>query len=286
LTREEVIVLLEQNIVRYNDVACLVDTDKTKPSAGWKFLWQFDEFDRRLNAGSEASPLKKTTPAVERRQAPAPLPVEEIPVELLNISPEELMMKSAPRAAFESETPTSTPTKNSNFDFSFLNKKSIGISLGVLTIVFATFSWRKIPESGPERSNAGVSDLSPSAPLDTQNGPLAGLPRSMKPRRPAPGLPNRPIVSAPVERVESANTREPVYSTAPERGEIAREKFSDEDEINPEEEVTEQDILEARAFKARKLKAPKPKVKRALAEEDEEFAETSPEPEPADFPTE
>lgn len=297
LTKEEIRVLLQQKIIRHNDVGCLVDPEKKE--TGWKFLWQFEEFDRRLlvdelgktiKPGIEAEKLMKasTAPPSERRKEnpnPPKLNQEEIPFELRTISPEDLLLKSKPRAAFETETDFGTTESSAKHEFNMKVPMAVA-AMTFVAVVVTLVTYFKKPTNGsvnPRNDDAVVDNSMP-----TGDGPLAGGTRSNAsiPRRQAPiTVPQRNSPNSVVMPEPAPAARESRYSEERDRGEIApRESVQiDDDEVVQGEEITEEDIIEARAFKAKKARDKRKIKPRALANEDDDGGETSPDPE---FPAE
>src|SRR3954466_12194640 len=93
LTAEEIQALLDKGIVRRNDIAYqLPDSPDSKATTEWKLLWQFADFDRR----SEPKNVANAAPMERRVQEPTEItrsPLAELPEDLLNISPEDLLPK-------------------------------------------------------------------------------------------------------------------------------------------------------------------------------------------------
>lgn len=93
LSEGEIRALLSQGIIRTNDVAYQVSDEPTAQKAEWKFLWQFDEFDRRRGVQQPKFPV------LERRTPRADAEIEKekeaiLPQELSSIQPEDLVYHS------------------------------------------------------------------------------------------------------------------------------------------------------------------------------------------------
>lgn len=103
---DEIRALLEQQIIRRNDIAYQLpnDTDSKSPTE-WKLLWQFPEFNRRRDT-PEAMAKPLVASAVEvipsERRSETPPTLVDIPAELLNIAPEDLIPKSTTISALSS----------------------------------------------------------------------------------------------------------------------------------------------------------------------------------------
>lgn len=298
LTKEEIRVLLQQKIIRHNDVACLVDTEKKE--TGWKFLWQFEEFDRRLlvdelgktiKPGIEATKLMKgasTPPPPERRKEnpnPPKLNPEVIPFELRTITPEDLILKSKPRTAFEIETEITPSESSAKHEFNMKVPLVVG-AMTFVAVIVTLVTYFKSPQTGTTtpRNDDAVVDSS----MPTGDGPLNGSGRSNAsiPRRQAPIIAPRQNQQNTVVIPEPAPApRESRYREERDRGEIPRSESVqvDEEELAQGEEITEEDIIEARAFKAKKAREKRKIKPRALANEEDDVGESSADPE---FPAE
>jgi hypothetical protein len=96
LSEEEIRALLKQGIVRRNDIAYRIPPEgDNKAQTEWKLLWQFPEFDRRADqpaavAAESTAERRILEPAVEATRKA----LTEIPPDLLNIAPEDLLPKS------------------------------------------------------------------------------------------------------------------------------------------------------------------------------------------------
>lgn len=295
LTKEEIRVLLNQKIIRHNDVACLIDPDKKE--TGWKFLWQFEEFDRRILVDEMGKTIKPTAGAVDaikkasvqasgtnpppperRKENPNPpkLDPESIPLHLRTISPEDLILKSKPKNTFENETFQDPEVVAARHEFNLRIPLAVG-GFTFVAVIIAVLMYFKAPQ------NNGRTPAADSAPVEnysgpTGNGPLSGGVRPI-PRRQAP-------ISIPRQAPDPTATREIVSEPTPaprdirasdrdrerDRGEIPFGTVTvDDEEGLASDEITEQDIMEAKAFKAKKARnKQKIKIPRALSGEDDE----------------
>lgn len=92
--------LLQQGLIRHNDLALLFEEGV---QGNWKFLWQYPEFDSRLNRKSSPPPeiLEKRKP---RTNEEIQKELEnEVPLDLKSIPLEELIIRAKPRAKREAE---------------------------------------------------------------------------------------------------------------------------------------------------------------------------------------
>lgn len=94
---DEIRSLLNQGLLRHNDLALLVQSENESGVGAWKFLWQYSEFDSRLPAKDPsqipAAVLEKRQPKNEEQVAQA---VKElIPLDLQSIRIEDLIVKAS-----------------------------------------------------------------------------------------------------------------------------------------------------------------------------------------------
>jgi hypothetical protein len=113
LTETEVRALLAQGVVRHNDLAYRVDAEDPKEKSDWKLLWQFEEFDRRAPDPFNKKKVEKTEPTaakpVEERRVKLTdeelrqQGLEQLPADLMDIAPEELIPRSRAMSAAAEE---------------------------------------------------------------------------------------------------------------------------------------------------------------------------------------
>lgn len=133
LSEEQIAALLEQGILRRNDVAFEISTSKEgktegKRETGWKLLWQFQEFDRRLSQprenavppSSQNGSLSSSGPGGDRRASLSEQEIRKrteaaVPSEIFEIAPEELVVRSSSsHAPTEMPLPDENPSGNSS----------------------------------------------------------------------------------------------------------------------------------------------------------------------------
>lgn len=201
LSEEEIRALLKQGIVRRNDIAYRIPPEgDNKAQTEWKLLWQFPEFDRRGD-----QPVKVPTESTAERRILEPAveasrkALTEIPADLLNIAPEDLLPKSTSlqltveREPQEiSEAPTEPRPTFADFENTARNRWVFG-GAGILVtalILYITLPGMKgklltnvgtvpVPEynerlpasGGPERPNVSLPMASPSAPMASRRMP-------------------------------------------------------------------------------------------------------------------
>src|SRR5690606_35933836 len=122
-TFEEVQTLLAQGIVRFNDLAYRLDSADSDGS--WKFLWQFEEFERRKEQRDFEAPAdrrKNSTEHLHRERT------ESLPIDIQNIEPHDLLLKSKRDLPAVSE-PEEAPAANIESFRVPAKPLAIGISL-------------------------------------------------------------------------------------------------------------------------------------------------------------
>jgi hypothetical protein len=234
LSEEEIRALLAKSIVRRNDIAYLIPPPgDNKAQTEWKLLWQFPEFDRR----GDESVTKKTEDISERRIEPVVDPrakaLTEIPIDLLNIAPEDLLPRSTglgfnlDREPQEiSETPVEPRPVLADFESTARNRWVFG-SFGLVLVGVAV--WIFYPTAGGQRTTASVP-----APAIQERLPVShSVPRSEM-QVPGPSTPSGvPAVSRRTpEDAPLATRHEPEFLES-DRGEVLEEDvIADE---NPDE---------------------------------------------------
>jgi len=100
LTLEEVESLLSEKILKRSDLALKLNPELPDERTHWKFLWQFEEFDRRLNKDSKAEITQRLSDKPEERRAHLSENEiktqlsDQLPDEFAGINPEDLVVKS------------------------------------------------------------------------------------------------------------------------------------------------------------------------------------------------
>lgn len=281
LTEAEVRTLIEQKIVRVNDLASKLEARVEGKKAEWKFLWQFPEFDRRRDRdGTTKAPVE------ERREKKDEAKLEEkkqqlLPEELEGIHPEDLSYHSTaitpssqPKHSFENtpfENPTA-PTIGQIRQFNWRAFAAIPVMLvaGVLAFKFTGGTSKTQPDVKPRSGMQqpvfdGVrGDPEYERDLNSSTTPLTAA----KP----PPVPPREV------RKEAPSPADPLTHKAnPDRGDISYDEYrrrqeeelererQDEDRVAAEEQDDEE---EAPVKKPKKKSAAK--KRKAASEEDEE----------------
>jgi hypothetical protein len=111
LSEDDIRSLLQQNVLRRNDIAYLLPDDPdSKSPTEWKLLWQFPEFDRRREDTPAPVTQERIVTAEERRRKENELKAQkaalgELPADLLNISPEDLIPRISPLSPTNEKAP-------------------------------------------------------------------------------------------------------------------------------------------------------------------------------------
>jgi len=295
-TEDIIKVLLEQGVVRINDVAFKVPQGEDKSHSEWKFLWQFSEFDRRLgreNRDEKTPPAPIITPAeAERRKAASELEAKRkvestLPVDLINISPEELIVRSSqhhPTHARHHEAPVEINLpRESEGSRRFESKNNFwALGAGFMVIVVATtmILFRRNP-GVPAMPPSPVVDSAPDprTPATSSRGPLDG---AIAPRRPTQ-LPQQAPRARERDRdrveVEDPHVSEPEDIDEGDEG-LPPAKDREPAEDNEDNEGR---VLEAPAFKRGGMKPKRAKGWEGAADE-EGRGDEGPPPEPDEEP--
>lgn len=273
LTDDEIRSLMAAGILRANDPAYLLPSDPdSKAPTEWKMIWQFPEFNRRQRP--EVSDKTTPPPAPERRANAEATPRQnveaQVPIELLNIAPEDLLPRSTAVTAASTERkdiPDVAPVTQRP-EFSLPSLRSAGFAVvGLVLALISAWSFFSTPSNNPVAAKASPSSTSATAPSS----------RRAVARRPPPPP------SAPAARVEAPSSSSRSVAEEPEPLE--------EEEVAAEEEDQESEVAETRkpaqdAGNPRDTRLSKRRGRpAAMAEEPEE--EPAPEEEaPADPPAE
>lgn len=265
----EIQALLNQGMIRTNDLAFEVSPENGKALTDWKMLWQFEEFDRRAKKAKEEAANAslwgtKPPPEAERRNSvPDPAKIkakvkEALPEELLDISPEDLIPRPGTTGPgsklpkLEEETPAEVSAKASGGGHASL--RWAGMALAAMAAVGIISQWISFPKNLPMagETEREVTTLAPSAP--NTSSPPANYQRS---------LPPRPSINPPVAREER-------FDPPPSRrdkGELSSDPRNDreEDDFAEEDDAVAEDF----AFESGRKPATRKKLKRAAPAEEE-----------------
>jgi hypothetical protein len=273
LTEAEVLTLLQEGIVKVNDIAFRVAAEKSESE--WKFLWQFSEFDRRSaerTAGTdgEASYKEKRAPKDPDQAQKEALAL--LPQELASIKPEDLIIRAHPRTP---EIDDIHPEKEGSSEDSAAPRfKATGwVNFG-LAFVFLGFVVYQIIggddeqkfESRPQRDVSQIITRKPE-PRTTMPLPLNEKPN----RAPAQSQSNKPVKpSAPAALPAAPSGKDsgdiPLDEYMKRREERwAKERQEEEERLKAEQKAEEE--LEKEAFRGEEKK--KTKKRKAASEDDE-----------------
>lgn len=191
-TQEEVKYLLEEGLVRRNDVAFEVSQEGDEVVSGWKILWQFPEFERRDDTNTGEHKIEPK-PEVERRERFTPRKAEvhkdrSLPHEVAEISPEELLLRSKVNPNISNSIDDlqkdieDTMAVSSSSDSSSAGLGGLKYAIGSLLAVLAVFAFFKLkPAEEPKVTRGGVTLQKPTASkkrkLRSRSGsPLSNIP--------------------------------------------------------------------------------------------------------------
>lgn len=249
LTETEIRALLKEGIVRHNDIAFLVPAPGAdsveKQASEWKLLWQFTEFDRRLEedgnrtsdaksnswagTGTPQAPGPPKHPDRRRQMTPDEAEVktrEVLPPELLDIAPEELVVHSTSQETFSMGDPVEAPEQRS-FDLHMPSPRVMGALAGIVLLIFVVATLR--PGGAPKVAHVPTGSA-PSA-VDSRAEVKAIGSRKAPTARVAP-RPAGTIVSpstVPEARLPASRGRIEENPSAPDRGEIEPSEEDEED---------------------------------------------------------
>ncbi len=241
LTKEDIDTLLEKKVIRGNDIAYLLPVEgEGKTTTEWKLLWQFPEFNRRVEP--------TFSPEKERRETPPAEPTlgiaETLPQDLREISVEELIPRTTRwEVTGEGALPSTTPPTEA--ETSFLSRTRLAVSTGLLSglclLAWAFLSQTPSLESSSpsaDRRTASAPAVSARPVLPTASAPVRTAVRDQKP------------VTTPAPPASSPRTPGPEVSREAERGEIPLPDEEDEFDAGDERKPR-------MAAKARKSRLPK-----------------------------
>ena len=176
LSEEEIRALLTQGIVRRNDIAYLIPPPgDNKAQTEWKLLWQFPQFDRR----GDQPAVKKPMETAERRIEPAVDPRTEaftqIPQDLLNIAPEDLLPKSTGMGMhYERESFAELTDSRPLLAKIESHSRNTWLFGGFSFVILGLIGWVFYPGQGANRFPVAADPTTLSEP---ERAPTASVPR-------------------------------------------------------------------------------------------------------------
>lgn len=228
-TTQEVESLIAQGLVRRNDVAFQMLEGETKAHTGWKFIWQFAEFERRDEKPAPQKP-KPHEPQEDRRQAARAPSTGILPEDIAAIKPDDLLFSTkrdhshanshaSSRTNGSSAGEGDSPGTSRRFPLGWV----VGtVGMAVLLLYYFVISdklWRNSPSEMSGLSGVAAPPRSPSSakfsPATTKELPKE-IPRAVQKElagevNSKPSQPERP----PIAREDNP----------PDRGEIKRGDF-------------------------------------------------------------
>lgn len=289
LSEEEVKTLLNQGILRLNDVAYRVMAE-SQPEAGrpeWKLLWQYDEFNRRKVEKAvpdvptgEFERRKKVPPEEIRRQA-----LTDLPPDLMEIAPEDLL----PRSTSVSLTPEphsfdkiSSPDEPKDYKEGFTGSQRselrwgfalivlVALGFGALKIVSRTI----VPQAA---TNTPAATPTPTSAADPKTASADRLPAAqsrkhlqLPTKRPGESFPTPPKAREPEP---SPPSREPDEGEVQEERGTDVENRDDRDNQNQDERGDER---RGRIARPNEAGAPRRTTRRPTSDNPDEPDEAAP----------
>ncbi|MBI3294476.1 MAG: hypothetical protein HYZ71_07065 [Deltaproteobacteria bacterium] len=238
-TTAEVESLIAQGLIRRNDVAFQTMEGEPKAHTGWKFIWQFPDFERRTPKATPQTP-KPHEPQQDRRTTPRAPSTDEIPAEIAAIRPDDLVVTG--KAKISRHLPV--PEGQGDPKVGEGRRFPLGWVVSGVGMAGLIFAWLAIQRaSGPMFNNLVPKVEAPAsrAPASTAQRPT-------------------PPISVPVRPAVVAKPAEPVKPVAPaprdeprEQGEISKDdafhREPREGDREPSSTLSEEEEEEAAALK-------------------------------------
>ncbi len=236
---DEINELLRTQVLRRNDIAYLIaDKSDSKAPTEWKLIWQFTDFDRRREpqvSGAETGERRKVEPVVEIKEKL----IAEVPAELLNIAPEDLLPRNSSHAAMDlildrEEDPDNDPTviidRGALEQSSWINPKVLFGSFALLMV--AAGGWMLYTTGNVSSSLTTTQAPQPISNQSPGGQPVARTPSASTVRRASSPPPSVTPVQ-PERRMQEPRYADP--EPEPDLGEISEEdEFAEEpNEENP-----------------------------------------------------
>ena len=285
--------LLEKGLVGRNDLAIQVtESGQKKAQADWKLLWQFPEFDRRSDAPEGVS---QPIVAQERREPISISDVkkrvqEELPTEILNLAPEDLIPKTTGPTQVQLQNleslarPESSPsTENSSPNKFFWMVGASVAMVGVASLFLGRgpSTQTSTDMTGPSMEMALPEIEEPTAPVERAASPGARSP-SQEVRSAPPSSSPQAVSRGSSPSSSSEPTPPPKRERDDDRGYVREERESNRDDRDRDEEERANRDEEGGDDEPREKKPRKPAKKRLPEREsaEDEPAEWAEEPEP------
>lgn len=234
LTEDEVKALLQQRLIRTNDLAYLYESASAK--ASWKFLWQFPEFDRRLNETPPPKAVLEKRTATPGEEALPQAISEKVPEEFLDITPEELVLKAGGSRVINLSTPSledAAEEASEESSTSSFNRRPAALAFGTLAISLIVYFY-----SGQSARNPASDEAKkplPGAIPTTSWMPKAPVPKNLSGKSVALPLDNRPKTVLPSPQAPAAQVRKPMPPPGSDQQEEFVPEVKDKGEISYEE---------------------------------------------------
>ncbi len=292
LIQLEIQALIEEGILRRNDLACEVRKDKTEKT-DWKFLWQYPEFDRRIDPVALKTPstndaLPSESVIKERRES-----VEDedlkykakslLPEDIASIRTEDLLLHST-SVTSKAEPDLSEDDVKLNLPSGERSRPEI-VFAGIGLVVVMLFFFVRALKSDRDKTTAEKNPKSMKLPLE-QSVAEARSPANTQPKRPGSAIvPTNPSSILPPKAPEQRDQGDIAYEEYRRKrdAEIERERQREEEEKNNEAKADEENDENAGKKKKGRDKADDEEVRSNDAESEnpvsEEPAAEDPHPE-------
>ncbi len=276
LEREEIVALIDEGIIRRNDLACLVLESKSEKSE-WKFLWQFPDFDRRITENREVSPELAASREEERRQLASVVELTRkkstlLPEELASIRPEDLIFRATSSSASGDVTAAEMEERN----LARTEKTTSGSLKWIISLLILggiTFLGMKM--SGPQKvTQTAIKNR--TLPL-TRAPELARIPANSPntpPRRIQQPMPvHKPEIKVPEPR-DQGDIGYEEYRRKRDQ-ELERERQKEEDDRNREVEKEDEQNDENSSRSKKKVKEESKDEEKTNSTDEEESKDES-----------
>jgi len=255
-TEHEINRLLDEGIVSRTDLAIRIDSTDSTMASQWRLLWQFREFDRRVNEEK----INAAPAVVERREEALPTVISKkieaiLPEELHQIAPEDLIPKVSKNDPFIAKTEklelprlvkenTKAPHRY-RFMYALL-ALSLVIFLGV-RILYSFWGNTKTLET---KEIEAVQSVPPPPSSAVRQRPESSLPRAPIPevvREPLPPQPEPSSFSSRHDDDDRSRERDEEEEEKPKKKtkrEVAKEESDEGEEADTGDKAREVEVEE------------------------------------------
>jgi hypothetical protein len=192
---EEISRFLDQGLLRATDLAYLSHDDPKAPHE-WRFLWQFEEFERRKKGSDGLQPGQVPRQTLSTEQIKGKI-LSQLPSELIDVSREEIDRRIEPEPIADippvqrSKSGLEPEREETLVDsrFEWPSRRSFYLPLVALTIALAVFLfWRSSHGKHGVRELATPSNAGTDEAQQPGSPPAAGQAQPQSPPRPRAGV--------------------------------------------------------------------------------------------------